>query len=71
MGKRGSITMHRALLSFDARKDLRFFVHLEKDKVKSANNRVHAEVDSWNNARYAAPLPLDAQNGSDRLIMAR
>ncbi len=24
--------MHRALLSFDARKDLRFFVHLEKDE---------------------------------------
>jgi hypothetical protein len=32
MGKRGSITMHRALLAFDARKDLRFIVHLEKDE---------------------------------------
>lgn len=63
--------MHRALLAFDARKDLRFIVHLEKDKVKFANNRAHVEVDSWNNARYTAPLPLDAQNGSDRLIMAR
>ena len=67
--------MHCALLAFDERNDLRFIVHLDKDEAE--NLRIIAcmwkRIDgiTRDTPRRAAPLPLDAQDGSGRLIMAR